>query len=686
MEFRHLKQSVGKQFAMMAKHELFRTKAGKDFMWQNYLAAFPSGTDPTFRKRSQHDCACCRHFIRAVGDVVAVIDGKLVSIWDGTCEDPTYDVVSKKMSEVVKAFPIEDVFLHIEATAGTDKTFEDATAGVKAWDHFFVQIPNGQRGSTKNFVCKGADIGGRLGETRARHDVLLRSLKEITVESVDTVLELIDQASLYRGEEKKPLLQAFSKMQETFSKLRTDEAKDNFAWSEVNGPNKFICGIRNDVIGTLLVDLSEGVPMESAVASFENKMSGTNYKRPTALVTKAMIEKAKKKVEELGLTSALERRYATLADLTTDDIIFANRDAKKVMGSVFDELTATAPTNPKTFDKVEEVPVEKFIADILPKATSLEIMVENRLTPNLVSLVAPLDQTARPLFKWPNPFSWSYTGDVTDSIKERVKQAGGNVTGDVCCRLAWPNGDDLDFHMEEPGGAHIYYASQYRADRGGFGAKSPCGGQLDVDMVSGGTPQKPSVENIFYERLSTMKDGKYRLYVHGFTRRATNDLGFDVEIDLLGTVYRFSSPKSPGQGQNIEVATIEKKGNDIKVVESLPSTQATKTTWGLNTQAFHKVNVLCLSPNYWAGNSIGNKHYFFMLDGCRNDGKARGFYNEFLRGDLEQDRKVFEMVGSKMKTDESNEQLSGLGFSSTARNSVLCKVKGAFTRTIKITF
>ena len=92
------------------------------------------------------------------------------------------------------------------------------------------------------------------------------------------------------------------------------------------------------------------------------------------------------------------------------------------------------------------------------------------------------------------------------------------------------------------------------------------------------------------------------------------------------------------------------------------------------------------SPNYWDDRTVGNKHYFFMLDGCLNEDKARGFFNEFLIEELNTHRKVFEVVGSKMKTEESTNQLSGLGFSSTQRNYILARVKGSFSRTIKITF
>ena len=124
----------------------------------------------------------------------------------------------------------------------------------------------------------------------------------------------------------------------------------------------------------------------------------------------------------------------------------------------------------------------------------------------------------------------------------------------------------------------------------------------------------------------------------------------------------------------------------MEIVESLPSSQAAKNLWGIPTQTFHKVSVLMLSPNYWDEKTVGNKHYFFMLDGCLNDGKARGFFNEFLTDSLNVHRKVFEVVGSKMKTEESDRQLSGIGFSSTQRNYILCRVKGSFTRTLKITF
>jgi len=74
------------------------------------------------------------------------------------------------------------------------------------------------------------------------------------------------------------------------------------------------------------------------------------------------------------------------------------------------------------------------------------------------------------------------------------------------------------------------------------------------------------------------------------------------------------------------------------------------------------------------------------LENCRNPESSRGFYNEFLTGELTPHRKVFEVLSSKMKTPESGNQLSGLGFSSTIDNNLVCRVHGKVNKTFNIKF
>ena len=49
-------------------------------------------------------------------------------------------------------------------------------------------------------------------------------------------------------------------------------------------------------------------------------------------------------------------------------------------------------------------------------------------------------------------------------------------------------------------------------------------------------------------------------------------------------------------------------------------------------------------------------------------------------------KRVFQALGSKMKVEHSENQLSGLGFSSTIRNNIIARVEGERKKIIKIKF
>jgi len=772
--FSVVKHAVAKQFELMKGHQLYRVDlsgpqgellgspeqraaATGDRLWEKYLASFPEGTNPLYKERTDHDCSCCRHFVRTMGGVVVVVDGKLESIWDFRATDTFYDDVGEAMAEFVRTAAIDNIFLHTEKTVGTEKSFQQLLGAdgkpepgaVNTWEHFHLRLPN-------EAVVIKEQVGPRQSDARAAFDVLKRGLEELTLDAVDTVLELIAQNSLYKGEENKFAVSEFRKLKKEYAKLDVPTAdpavsevarmwaaqRDVFCWQASQTLPPSVSRIRNTAIGTLLQDLSgspsrtyeagecvsticpqrafrhahEGsgpLEMEDAVKKFEAMVAPSNYKRPTALVTKAMVEKARKAINELGYTSALERRYAVPEDVTVNNVLFADRSAKLHTGSrgggktlsAEQALTALAeslPEKPRSYDKVEEVSVEKFIKDVLPKATSLEVLFENRHVGSLVSLVAPVDPGAKGMFKWPNAFSWSYAGDFADAIKERVKRAGGSVTGDLCCRLAWDYEDDLDFHMQEPGatkalggrlssqGNHIYYGNVRRL--------SANGGMLDLDANGCDGMKSEPAENIFYADKAKMVEGVYELSVNNYSRRSDGK-GFEAQVEFDGATHSFAYEKALRTGDTVMVAKIKyTRAAGFEIVESLPSMQSVKTVWGLETQRFHKASMAMLSPNYWditqddlevgfrgfAG--VGNKHWFFMLEGCVNDGTARPFYNEFLRAELEPHRKTMEMVGAKMKTEASERQLSGLGFSSTKRDSVTVRVKGAFERVLKVKF
>lgn len=684
MEFKHLRDAVATQLAYMYKGVMLRVAFplgpnGEllDQLYNLYLDSFLEGTNPVFRKQREYDCSCCKSFIRAVGHMVSWVDGKLVSVWDiKVPKEPGFQPVVDAMAAYIHALPISNPYTYFQAQAGQDRSVEMMEGKPHTWNHFSAILPG-------SVVKRNDDVGPYLSEKRSTFDLFFRAMTELKIDAIQTVLDLIGDKAIYKYAETKPVAEFLLKEKREFDALTTPRAKEIHCWVKAMTLPQALTRCGNTSFGELVYALSEGKDLEGAVKAYEAMVAPSNYKRPKALVTPAMIANAKETLARIGLASALERRFATLEDIATPNLLHVNHSVKRrVKGAnVFDDMLAETSSKVRVTDKVEEVSIDTFIKDILPRVESMEALLENRHASNFVSLITADDPTAGRLFKWDNPFSWSYTGDVTDSVKERVKAAGGKVDGDVCFRLAWDYTDDLDLHLTEPGGYEIQFTNRRMA--------SPCGGVLDLDANGADGQRSDPSENIVYADRRKMKPGMYSLWVHNFARRQPDKRGFTAQIEILGETFEFVYEKAVGNKEIVAIAQVEVgKDGTIKIVKSLPSTTATKMVWGLPTQTFHQVNVMMLSPNHWDGQQKGMLHYFFMLQGAANDGKARGFYNEFLRDDLNEHRKVFELAGAKMRFDgpAATEQLSGLGFSQTQKNSVTLRLKGSTTRLLKVNF
>ena len=503
------------------------------------------------------------------------------------------------------------------------------------------------------------------------------------MEALDTILELINSNTLYKGEEWKGVLTEFKRYKKEYDKLTSDLEKELYALEKSITVGMAIGRIRNHSIGTLLVNVSEGMDLDTAVKKYEQIVAPTNYKRSKPIYTKAMLEKAQKQIVELGYMDSLSRRYATLDDITVNDILFSNKDsAKRISGAndIFGELAKDVRGgNAKKFSKVEEVTINSFINDILPTANEVELYLENKHLSNLVSLIAPQNIDSKSMFKWGNNFSWAYSGNLTDSsMRDRVKTAGGNVTGDLRFSIQWNESGqddcDLDAHCKTPC-TEIYY--NHKVDRN-------TKGELDVDIIHPG--RNIAVENIVWIDRNTMKNGKYLFFVRQFSGSVKN--GFRAEIEFDGQIYSFNYPHSMRSGEDVNVAEVTYEDGKFTIKELLPSNVSSKEVWNIKTNDFVPVSVICYSPNHWENvkNKTGHRHVFFMLKNCINDENPSGMFNEFLVQDLYEHRKVMEALSSKMRVEDSDDQLSGVGFATDKRAEVIVKVIGSVERVLKIKF
>lgn len=685
MEFKEFRNMISDHFKTMTKDVdmLFEVGVDKDEMWNVYLDSFPAGTNEIFRKRREYDCSCCRQFIKQIGNAVVIKNNKLETIWDLDIHDDKFEPVAKAMSDFVRRRCVTDVYVSKFKKIGTEYNYEQYEDGtMKKWEHFQIILDD-------KFVDKTArSIGDIKGGFRDTKNVFKRSLDEISMDALDTVLELINSNTLYKGEEWRSILMEFKRYKKEYEKLNSDDARDLYSWENSVKAGIAIGRIRNHSIGTLLVNVSNDMDLDTAVKKYEQIVAPANYKRPKAIFTKKMLEDAKKTISELGYMDSLNRRFATLDDITVNNILFSNKDAAKRISDpsdIFGELEKQVVVNPRKFSRVEEISAKDFIKNILPSAKEVEVLVENKHANNFVSLIAPCNKDSKSMFKWNNGLSWAYSGNITDSdMKQNVKAAGGNVDGVLRFSIQW-NEDgrdncDLDAHCIEPNRNEIYFSNCRKP------SSSSMTGQLDVDIIR--PKGKVAVENITWSDKSKMKPGVYKFFVNQYSGSARN--GFRAEIEFNGEIHSFDYSNSMMAGQDVHVADVILDTNGeftIKEKISGNSKISSKTVWGISTNEFTPVSVICYSPNYFdEQDGIGHRHLFFMLNGCKNDEEPNGYYNEFLKSELEKHKRVFEALGSKCHVEDSDDQLSGIGFSMTKRAELIVKVKGATERILKIKF
>ena len=674
-QFKKFSQKIHTRYNELAKQELFVVDMDKDALWAYYLAAFPEGTNPIFRERTEHDCSCCWNFIKNLGNVVAVIDGKLQTIWDVQELDYPYDVVAAALHEAVVNRPIVSLFRTKERSYGKETNYEQLNDGsVLTWNHFHGQV------TSRHHSTVPAQL---IGNYNTSAELFKRGLTELKPRAFTDVLDLIQNNSLYRGQEFLQVLQEFHGQQQMYQTLTTEQARNLFVWQSAH---KGYARFKNTVIGTLIQDLSEGMELEAAVKSFEAKVAPANYKRPTALITPRMIEDAVKTINDLGLESALERRHARISDVSVNNVLWVDNDVRsKMKGGLESLLLSAVPTQKPATDKAEEIRMEDFMASILPKAKGMEMFFKSAHQARLVSLTAPVHAEVEPIFKWSNNFAWSYNGNMTDSVMRQAVQArGGRVDGVFRFTHSWnherPNTSLMDLHVFMPGSSKACTEESNdiygNAERVGWNHRNhrASGGVQDVDYVAAAPHGYIPVENITFPALARMPEGKYTCMIHNWQFRAGTVSGFKAEIEFGGQIFEYDHPKALSNKQWVKVAEVTLKKGQFTIEHFLSPTCSSKHAWGIQTEQFVKVNTVMLSPNHWDDQAVGNKHWLFMLEGCKNDTPARGIYNEYLRNDLDKHRKVFEVLGNKTQCPVVDDQLSGLGFSSTQPAEVLIKV------------
>lgn len=651
--FKKAQDLVVKEFKSMSQsNEVFMLNVDPEAMWDRYISGFEE------EYMQEHNCNACKSFIRKYGGVCIIEGNSIVSLWEGLngSDSGPFEKSFNMLSDYCKDRDIISVFYSRDPLCGTPKTLSEKG---ERWEHFYINNKSSRSGRNWHAdKMKSTESKNMMGDF----------FDSINIEAIDRSIELMKSRKLSRSEQFLPKLE---NLKVVFEKFTGSNNKDVFLWA--NAGDLSVSRMKTGSLGALLKSLSEsgGSDEAACIRSFNSMTSAENYQRSTRTASVSQLDKFKASLEKKGLLKKVtSRRHAHDSEIDVNDLLYSFTPDQFVESADPFEMTKKEldlDIN-KITNSAQEITMDELIKEVVPEASEIKVLIENRLRNNFASLIAPPegdDTESMGLMSYPNDYSLSYSGGFADSIKDKVKSAGGSVDGYACFRLHWYNHDDLDAHMNMACGDHVYHGKQYSK-------KYNC--HLDVDMNVSNLV-RGAVENIVFINKESMVVGDYIYSVKNYTKREDHDQGFVVEVEIDGEISTYSRQVNPANKRQESMVAFHFDGDKIILPKSESSRGAEGINkWGLKGNNFARLNKMFLSPNYWNGNKSGNKHYVLDLEGCKSDEPMYPFFVEQLNPAFREDRKAIEMVSKNIKVQPEDSQVSGLGFSSSTKNHFVAEV------------
>jgi len=719
MEFKEFNQKVRAQFKRMCETgKLFKSSITGQQVWDTYLSSFKPEDNGIFRdsNSSEHNCNCCKNFIKRYGNIVAIIDGKLESIFSNLGDCGEYNESIEACNKELTNSPIQDVFfetydmldrgLNYEKTNKTQTTYklgigtthfqyskeyEDQyghknSGGsyrvqfdkVYEFNHFEVALPK----QLVDFANRSID--DITNEYRTKYVSFKNTMETISIATYKEVLEGIAKKYAANSDKYIPVIESFIAFKEEYDKA-TD--KDLFCWETSYSLKDSIAKMGSSNLGnSLLKELESGEKeLDRIYQEFNRREDPENKFKTEKPSSVGMQLVASKAIEELGLVEQFtSRRHTTLDDVKANIVSFINRDNAKSKVNLFkiDTLDDSNVYNPKQFDKVDEVAIKEFLVN-MDKYTSIELLLENSMS--LFNMTSCSVEGLKPMFKYGNNYSFTVNGKNAgeSQIKQAVKERGGNVEAVVAIRLHFPDTrEDYDLYVEEPNRNIIYYGNKRQ--------KHNSTGMLDLDAQGGDGHFEPErrVENCTWTDLKKMPIGNYKIMVNSHPKNRVNTT-FYMDIELNGELTQLKL-KTLGLIKPI-VAIFKWNGFEFSLkvsecMELLESKTMSKKIWNLDSLKFHKVTCICLSPDHWNTN-IGTLHHLFALKGAYNDQPIPTFHIDNLIPELLPNRKAIQSLMDILVVKPEGEQFAGVCFNDTYTRTIIVRVsEDSKKKVIKVQF
>lgn len=371
----------------------FLVKVERNELFEAYLANLPED------RRQEFNCSCCKKFLREYGHA-AIVDQSNCQLrsllWDENDDAIPEDFKASvaAMRAIVEASTIDKAFVSDKTVVG------DRIKG--GHEHFELDLGALREGSVKLKTARQNMIFSR--ETQS---MFAEAVGIYPAELAKTAFDLftLDQ-NLHGYPTFLAYLQMFQSVHNKLTELKdgTQQQRRNLIW---------LCSvmlpfgttrIKNTPLGGFLDTLKEGGPanVQYAIAGFKAKVKPTEYKRPKTAPAEATVKRAEEIIAQLGLESALLRRYARADELRYLWQPTVSDEPKKGEG-VFSSVMARDAA-PKDTAKLEidggSITMAEFVRDVLPSAESVEMLLMAGLSAPFGSFVTAADPNAGRLLRW----------------------------------------------------------------------------------------------------------------------------------------------------------------------------------------------------------------------------------------------------------------------------------------------
>jgi hypothetical protein len=355
-----------------------------------------------------HDCRACRNFVNTYGTLVTIGEnGVLQSVlWDESDAPPKYLEAVKKTTLAVERAPVVSVFYTSESVWGKPQT--------GAWAHLAVR-------ATPEHVWKSKTLSAsqKMAEVTSDYQTLSRALAKYSLSTIGTAVSLLKSEALYRSEAVLGNAEWLFKIQDKRTQSNNQKSINQLVWRATASAPTGFCHVGSSMIGTLLDDLQSGsFSFDQVKRRFDEKMNPLQYRRPQVAPKAGNVAQAEKLVAQLGIESALARRWARREEVVPVWLAYPTARPAASRTGVFKDVATQVSAYQQSSERmrlrVQNITWEKFAREILPEASKIELHVETRKM-NFCALVTQADPTAPPILQWDfedtrNPVSWYVYG------------------------------------------------------------------------------------------------------------------------------------------------------------------------------------------------------------------------------------------------------------------------------------